>query len=151
MKMNFEYFENQKWILQTVRSENVNRNNGVICLTPMFPSWVMVLKLSKKVHFLQFCADLSKKSKSIKAIYIYASERSRYALSENGIVYYAMTYCFGDISVLSRWILLNFCWVSIFFYILIANISWTVAWTPINHTIFWKWKENFQMLICKLL
>ena len=45
------------------------------------------------MHFLQFCADLTKKSKSIKAIYIYASERSRYALSENGTVYYAMTYC----------------------------------------------------------
>ena len=46
----------------------------------------MVLKLSKKVHILQICADLSKTSKSIKAIYMYASERSRYALSENGIV-----------------------------------------------------------------
>ena len=42
-----------------------------------------VLKLSKKVHFLQFCTDLSKKF--------------RYVLSENGIAYYAMTYCFGDI------------------------------------------------------
>ena len=59
----------------------------------------MVLKLSKKVHFLQYCPDLSKKSKFIEAIYIYASERSRYAISENGIVYYGMTYCFGDISV----------------------------------------------------
>ena len=58
----------------------------------------MVLKLSKKVHFSQFCADLSKKSRSITAIYIYASGRSRHALSENGIVY-AMTYCFGDISI----------------------------------------------------
>ena len=57
----------------------------------------MVLKLSKKVHFLQFCAAFSKKSKSVKAIYIYPSEWSHYALSENGIVYYAMTYCFGDI------------------------------------------------------
>ena len=113
------------------------KKNGVICLVSMFPSWVMVLKLSKKVHFLQFCADLSKKSKSIKAIYIYASERSRYALSENGIVYYAMTYCFGDISIWNWRILLNFCWVSIFD-ILITNISWTVAHTPINHTIFWK-------------
>ena len=65
----------------------------------MFPSCVVVLKLSKKVHFLQFCPELSKKSKSIKAIHIYVSERSRYALSENGIVYYAMIYCFGDISV----------------------------------------------------
>ena len=59
----------------------------------------MVLKLSKKVHFWQFCADRSKKSKSNKTIYIYASERSRYALPENGIVYCAMTYYFGDISV----------------------------------------------------
>ena len=87
---------------------------------------------------MQFCADLSKKSKSIEAIYIYASERSRYALSENGIVYYAMTYCFGDISIWNWRILLNFCWVSIFFDILIANISWTVAQTPINYSIFWK-------------
>ena len=47
----------------------------------------MVRKLSKKVHFLQFCADLSKKSKSVKAIYIHAYESSRYALSENGMAY----------------------------------------------------------------
>ena len=58
----------------------------------------MVFKMSKKVHFLQYCADLSKKSKSIEAVYIYASERFRYVLSENGIVY-AMSYCFEDISV----------------------------------------------------
>ena len=59
----------------------------------------MVLKLSKKVHFLQFCDDLSKKSVSIKASYIYTSEMPRYALSENGIVYYAITYFFGGIRV----------------------------------------------------
>ena len=83
----------------------------------------------------------------IKAVYIYASERSRCTLSENGFVYYAMTYCFGYIKVWSWRILLNFCWVSIFFDILITNISWTVAQTPINqyvsqtpinHIIFWK-------------
>ena len=94
-----------KWILQTVRSEKVDEKIGVIRLASMFPCWVMVLKLSKKVPFLQFCADLSKKSKSIKVIYPHACERSCYALSENGIVYYAMTYCFGDISVWSRRIL----------------------------------------------
>ena len=54
----------------------------------------MVLKLSKKVYFLQFCADLSKKSKSSKAIYIYASQTTRYAFSENGVVYCGMSYCF---------------------------------------------------------
>ena len=51
----------------------------------------MVLKLSKKVSFSQFCTDLGKKSKSIKATYIYASERSCYALSENSIACNAMT------------------------------------------------------------
>ena len=86
-------------MLQTVRVEKIDEKNGLIFLVSMFPSRVMVLKLSKKVHFLQFCADPSKKSKSIKAIYLYASERSRYTLSEIGIVYYAMTYCFGDIGV----------------------------------------------------
>ena len=30
---------------------------------------------------------------SVEAIYIYVFERSRYALSENGIVFYAMAYC----------------------------------------------------------
>ena len=48
----------------------------------------MVFQLSKKKgHFLQYCADLSKKSKSVKSIYIYASESSHYTLSENVMVY----------------------------------------------------------------
>ena len=66
--MNFDYFQIQKWMLQTVRAEKVNEKNGVICLVSMFHSWVMVFNLSKKIHFLQYCADLSKKSNSIKAI-----------------------------------------------------------------------------------
>ena len=69
----------------------------------------MFFKLSKKVHFLRFCADVSKKSKFIKAIYIHASERYRYTLSENDIVHYGMTYCLRDIRVLSRKTSLNFC------------------------------------------
>ena len=112
--------------------------NRVICLISMFPSWVMVLRLSKNLSFFAICADLRKKSKSIKAIYLYASERARFTISENGIAYYAMTYCFGDISVWSQKILLNFCWVSIFFDILTANISWTMTQTPITHSIVWK-------------
>ena len=50
----------------------------------------MVLKWPKKVHFLQCCADLSKKY--IKAIYLDASESSCFALSENGIACYATCY-----------------------------------------------------------
>ena len=41
------------------------------------------------------------------------------------------------LKVWSHQILLNY-WVSIYFAILIANISWTVAQTPINYIIFWK-------------
>ena len=81
MKMNFEYFQIQKWMLQTMRTEKADEKNAVVCLVSVFPSWVMVLKLSKKEHFLKFCAELSKKSKSIKAMYVYEAEKSRYARS----------------------------------------------------------------------
>ena len=94
----------------------------------------MVLKLSEKRIFGNF-EDINK-SKSVKAVYIYACERSRYALSENIIVFYALCYYFGDFRVWSRIILVNFFWVSIFFDILIASISWMMAQIHISHTIF---------------
>ena len=97
----------------------------------------MVLELSKKVLFLQLCAEFCKKSKSIKAIYIYASGRFRYALSESGNVYCAMAYCFWIVRVWNPRILLSFCWFSIFFYFSITNISRMVVQTPLNHIIFW--------------
>ena len=59
------------------------------------------------------------------------------------IVFFVMlTYCFSVVRVRSQWILLSFYWISIFFYILyffyiLANISCTMAQTPINHMIFW--------------
>ena len=40
----------------------------------------MALKLSKIVSFLQFFADVSKKFQAAIAIYVYASESSRFAL-----------------------------------------------------------------------
>ena len=85
MKMNFDYFQIQKWMLKTVRTEKVDSKNGAICLVLMFPSWVMVLKLSKKVHFLQFCSDLRKKPKSVRAIYMYYSWSSHYTPSESAM------------------------------------------------------------------
>ena len=48
----------------------------------MFPSRVIVLKLSER----KFLGDLSKKPKSFKAIYIYASESFHYTLSGNDMV-----------------------------------------------------------------
>ena len=114
------------------------KKNGVICVVFMSPFWHNP-EIVKKVNFSILCWPQQKSLKQfVKAIYIYASETSRYALSENVIVYYAMTSCFEDISVWNRRTLLNFCWVSIVFDILVANISWTVAQTPINHIIFWK-------------
>ena len=85
-------------MLQTVRAWNVDEKNEVICLVSISPSWVMVFKLSKKGHFLQFCADLSNKSKSLKAIYIYASEGSHYTLLENLIVYRGLRHLSWDIN-----------------------------------------------------
>ena len=92
MKMNFDDFQIQKWMIQTVRAEKLDETNEVICLVSMFPSWIMVLKLSKKVHFLQFCADLSKKRESVEAIYIYAYESFHYTLSESDVVYSGLNY-----------------------------------------------------------
>ena len=51
-------------MLQTEK-EKVDEKNGVICLVSMFAAWVMALKLSKKVHFLQFYANSSNKSQSV--------------------------------------------------------------------------------------
>ena len=47
LKMNIKYFQMQKYILQTGRAEKVHEKKGSF----MFSSWVMILKLSKKVHF----------------------------------------------------------------------------------------------------
>ena len=87
MKTNFGNFQIQKWISQASTTQKVDEKNGVICIILFFLSWVVVLKLAKIVHFLQICADLSKKPKYIKAIYFYPFERPRHALSENSIFY----------------------------------------------------------------
>ena len=65
----------------------------------MSSSWVMVLKMSKILTFLYFFPDVSKKPKAVIQIYVYESERSRFALLENGVGYYAMTSSLEDISV----------------------------------------------------
>ena len=78
-------------MLQTVRAGKVMKKKGAIGLVSMLSSWVMVFKLSKKVHFLHFCGELSKKL-SVKAIYIYGSELSHYTHSENGLVYRVVTH-----------------------------------------------------------
>ena len=96
--MNFDYFQMQKWMLQAARAEKLDEQNWVICLVSMFPSWIMVLKLSKNVHFLQFCADISKKPKSVKATDIYAPGICYDTFSENDMVYRGLSHRLWDIS-----------------------------------------------------
>ena len=84
VKINFGNFQ---IVSQTVNAQEVDEKNGVICLISIFVSWVTVLKLPEIVHFLQICADHSKKPKYIKVIYFYSSERPHHAVSENSIFY----------------------------------------------------------------
>ena len=86
VKINFSNFQMEKWVSETVRARKTDEKNGVIFQIFMSPSWVMILKLSKIVSFLQFFADFSFKSKTVIAVYVYALESSR-SLLENGIGY----------------------------------------------------------------
>ena len=87
MKMNFNNFQIPKRISKTFRARKVDEKNRVTCLVSFFPSWFMVLKLPQIVHFWQICAELSRKSKFIKTIYLYPSEWPYHALSETSIFY----------------------------------------------------------------
>ena len=51
-----------------------------------------LLNCLKRCIFFNFALTSEKKTKSGKAFYIYASEISHYAFSENGIVYRAMSH-----------------------------------------------------------
>ena len=70
-------------MLLTVRAEKVDEK---MLSFVQFPFFLPDL-LSLNCVFLQFCADLSKKSKPVQAIYIYVSKSSHYIFSENGMVY----------------------------------------------------------------
>ena len=76
---------NGLWLFSNTKMNVTNSQSGI---SRWKKSRVMFLKLSKKVHFLQLCAELSKKPKSVKAIYMYASGSSHYTLSENGMAVY---------------------------------------------------------------
>ena len=65
-KLIFKYFQVQKWMLQTIRAVKVFEKYGVISLVSMFSFWVMVFELSKKIQFLQICADLARNLSLLK-------------------------------------------------------------------------------------
>ena len=78
--MNLKYFQIQKGILQAGGAEKEDKKTGVICVVFMLTSRVTILILSKKVRFFNFCWLQPKNINMLK-----------HALSENVIVYYAMT------------------------------------------------------------
>ena len=84
-------------MLKRIRGDTADEKSRAICLVSIFPSWFWFSVVEKSV-FLQFCTDPSKKSNSITAIYIYASESSYYSLSENDIVYRGLSHRSWDIS-----------------------------------------------------
>ena len=109
--------------------------NEVSFLVSMFPSWVMVIKLSKKVNFCNFVMTLAR-SLSLLKQFTYMHLKGVITHSQKMVLFIMLTYCFGDITVWSQ-IFVTFL-LSIFFDALIANVSLAVAQTPINHIIFWK-------------
>ena len=66
--------------------------DGVICLVMMFTPQVMVIKMSKVAHFFVFSADASKKSVTVWAKHLRASERPYLALSENAMDCLVLSY-----------------------------------------------------------
>ena len=51
MEVKFDIFQNQKQMLPTFRARKADEKNGVVCLVCSFCLRVMVLKMSKLVHF----------------------------------------------------------------------------------------------------
>ena len=71
-------------MLQTDRVEKVDEKKKKKSHLSTFH----VCQLSKK----KFCADLSKKRKSVKIIYIYAPESFHYTLLENDMAYRGLSH-----------------------------------------------------------
>ena len=95
---------------------------------------IMFLKFPKIYIFLQFCADVTNKSKYVEAVYIYASEVLHWAFLEIDIVYFTMIYC--HISIWS--------WISIFWYLISMNCG-SEHYKPYH--FLKEYITNFQMNI----
>ena len=99
MKMNFDNFQIQKWMLQTVKAEKVDQTMGHLSSFHLFffpcfllhGPWVV-----QKSAFLQFCADVNKKHKSVQPIYSF--ENSHFTLSENDVVFRGLSHHLCNIS-----------------------------------------------------
>ena len=64
----------------------------------MSPFLVKVLRLSKNLSFLQFFSNVSKRSKTVIATFVYGSQSSRFVLLEDGIDYSFHTHKISDLT-----------------------------------------------------
>ena len=134
MNMNFENFQ-----MEYYKQIGKDRwKNGVIYLVSMLPSWVMVRELSKKCFFCNFVLTSARNLSRLKQ-FTYRDLKGLVTNFQKLVLFIMLRLTVSEVWVFEiEEFLRNFCWFSIFFDILIANISWTVAQTPINHSIFWK-------------
>ena len=70
MKLNFGDLEMQIWNIPKDRAQRLNEENVFIYLVIMFTPRVIVIKMSKTVHFFVYPADVSKKSVTVSAKYL---------------------------------------------------------------------------------
>ena len=120
---------------QLVRAGKVEEKNGVICLVSISLPKLWSLNCLKINIFF---AILSSPQQEIE---VYKSNLHNMYLNDlvtlfQKMLLFMLWLTVLEILFLSRKILLNFCWVSISFAILIATISWSVAQNPIDHIIF---------------
>ena len=97
----------------------------------------MVLKVSKKVHFCNFVLT-SARNLSLLQQFTYMHLKGHVTHLRKIVLFAVLWFTVLEILVFEIEEFVNFCWVSIFFDILIADISWKVAQTTTNHNIFWK-------------
>ena len=129
-------------------AEKVDEENEVICLVFMFSSWVMVLKLSEKVHFLRFCADLSTKSKSIWKQFTYMHLKGLVRHFQKMVMFIVQWLTVLEILGFKSKKLMQYLLSQHLFYILIANILWTTDTCKPFHFLK-ECNENIQMHKCK--
>ena len=77
MELNFEGLDMHKWNIPTGTAQRVDEKNRITFLVIMFTNGVMVIKISKKTHFLYFCWWQQKISHSLRLNRVF---------SENGMV-----------------------------------------------------------------
>ena len=93
-----EFLKQLRLKKQMKKKKKKKKKNGVICLVFISPFWVKVLRLSKNLSFLQFFSNVSKRSKTVIATFVYGSQSSRFVLLEDGIDYSFHTHKISDLT-----------------------------------------------------